>query len=164
MTSERILNAVAAFLRTKVEAAGGVFAVSETVANTLSLLSGSPGRWRVILQYQRGEPGGARGVRKMTMLIIVQHGGQNLAVHSGDAVSVKRVGDEEALLQRCTQVCKWARSINFKNQDIAQDWPQMQQGADYWLNDPSFPTRQIAHEFTVNFAQDGVTTEEVTVA
>lgn len=157
MTAERILNAVAAFLRPKVEAAGGVFALSETVARTLSLLSQGPGKWRVILQYQRGAATGNRGERVMTMLIIVQ-AAQTLGVQPGDAVSVA----DDALMQRCTQVCAWARSMRFTNQDMQQQWPQMEMGADYWLNDPSFPTRQIAHEFMVRYAQSGVTTEEVT--
>lgn len=184
MTSERILNAVAAFLRPKVLAAGGVFALSESVANTLSLLSGGAGRFRVIVQFQREAPlGDARGGRVLTLLIIVQHGGQNLSVNPGDAVTVVRpaslsattadsdapTSDSEtaslnnaALMQRCSQVCQWARSIRFLNADIMQEWPQMKPGASYWLNDPSFPTRQIAHEFMVGFSLDSVTVENVT--
>lgn len=183
MTPERILNSVAAFLTPKVQREGGVLALSETVANTLSLLSGSPGRFRVIVQFQRDAPAN-RGERAVTMLVIVQQGGQNLGVKPGDAVSISRpaslsvttadsdsapTADSETaslnnapLLQRCTQVCAWLRSINFKNRDIKQDWPQMMQGAAYWLNDPAFPTRQIAHEFTVHYGQSQVTTEEVT--
>lgn len=157
MTPERILNATASFLRSKVEAEGGVFALSETVARTLALLSQGPGKWRVILQYQRGAPTGNRGERVMTMLIIVQ-AAQTLGVQPGDAVSVA----DDALLKHCTQVCKWTRSMRFVNADIQQQWPQMEMGADYWLNDPNFPTRQIAHEFMVKYSQDGVTTEDVT--
>lgn len=186
MTIERIINAVAAFLRRKVEAEGGVFELSATVQNTLSLLAGGAGRWRVIVQFQRDDPGGAnnRGERKLTMLIIVQQAGQNLAVNPGDAITVSRPPSLAAttvdnngplttdsataslnnapLMQRCTQVAKWARSIRFTNKDMRQDWPQMMGGAAYWLSDPSFPQRQIAHEFSVLYGQDGVTTEDVT--
>ncbi|WP_395737458.1 hypothetical protein [Prosthecobacter sp.] len=184
MTPERIINAMSAYLRPKVEAAGGVFALSETVANTLSLLSGSPGRWRLILQFQREDGTANRGERKLTLLIIVQQGGQNLGVKQGDAITVARPASLSAttadndgpltvdsgtaslnnapLMQRCSQTCKWVRSIKFLNRDIRQDWPQMQEGAAYWLNDPSFPTRQIAHEFSVLYSQDAITTEEAT--
>jgi hypothetical protein len=184
MTSERIINAVAAFLKTKVEAAGGVFSLSETVANTISLLSGSAGRFRVILQWQRESGDEPRGQRTMTMLIIVQQGGQNLSVNPGDAITVTRpsslsttTADDDgpltadsptaslanaALMQRCTQVCQWARSIRFLNPDIQQSFPQMKPGSSYWLNDASFPTKQIAHEFMVQFAMDALTLENVT--
>lgn len=158
MTPERILNAVAAFLRPKVVAEGGEFELSSTVARTLSLLGGGPGKFRVILQYQREAATGNRGGRALTMLVIVQQSIPNLAANPGDAISV----NEDALLARCTQVMKWARSIRFLNQDIQQDWPQMMPGSNYWLNDPGFPTRQIAHEFIVTFGADGVTTEDVT--
>jgi hypothetical protein len=63
MTAERLFNTLAAHLRTKTLAAGGVFAQSETVEHTLSLLSGSAGRFRVILQWQQEKPGSGRGVR-----------------------------------------------------------------------------------------------------
>ena len=184
MTSERLINAIAGFLQTKVVAARGVFALSETVANTLSLLSGSAGRFRVILQWQREGATGNRGEREMTFLVIVQHGGQNLAVKPGDAVTVKRAagldgvtvdgelptGDSVAsfenapLMQRCTQVSKWVRSIKFTNPDLQQWSPACVPGNSYWLNDESFPTRQIAHEFTVRFCNDATATEGVTVA
>jgi hypothetical protein len=184
MTAERLLNAIAGFLEPQVTAAGGVFALSETVARTISLLSGSPGRWRVIVQWQRTEPTGNRGERRMTLLVIVQQSGQNLGVNPGDVITVNRpsalslttaddggaptVDSDTAslnnapLMQRCTQVCAWVRSLRFTNQDVQQQWPVMQPGADYWLNDPAFPTRQIAHEFTVNFGLSQVTEVGVT--
>lgn len=184
MTSERIINAVAGFLRPKVETAGGVFSLSETVAHTLSLLSGSAGRFRIILQWQRESGDEPRGQRTMTMLIIVQHGGQNLSINPGDAITVSRPSSLSAttvdsdgpltvdsdtaslnnapLMQRCTQVCQWARSIRFVNADIQQQWPQMKPGASYWLNDASLHTKQIAHEFMVQFGMDAVTLENVT--
>ena len=65
-------------------------------------------------------------------------------------------------MQRCTQVCAWARSIRFLNADIAQSFPQMKLGASYWLNDAKLPPKQIAHEFTVQFGMNGVTLEDVT--
>lgn len=176
MTSERIINAVAGFLRTKVEAAGGVFALSETVAHTLSLLSGGAGRFRVIVQWQREAATGNRGEREMTFLVIVQQGISTLGVNPGDGVSVQRPAgmlesttadsttsglNNAPLMQRCTQVCAWTRSIKFSNADVQQQMPACVPGNAYWLNDPSFPTKQIAHEFTVRFANDSTTAEVV---
>ena len=184
MTAERIINAVAAFLSPKTLAEGGVFSLSETVAHTLALLSGSAGRFRVIVQFQRDAPTGERGERMLTLLIIVQQGGQNLSVNPGDAITVSRPAslsattvdndgpltmdsgtaglNNAALMQRCTQVGRWARSMRFTNRDMQQQWPQMEAGAAYWLTDPSFTTRQIAHEYMVKYASDGVSTEDVT--
>ena len=183
MTSERILNAIAAYLRPQVEDAGGVFALSETVANTLALLSGSPGRFRVILQWQQENPTGNRGEEEMTFLVIVQHGGQNLGVNPGDAITVTRPSALEAttadsdaptadsdranlnnapLMQRCTQIYKLVRAIKFTNQDIQQQMPQCVPHRAYWLNDTSFPTRQSAQEFKVLFANDATSSTNVT--
>lgn len=184
MTSERIINTLAAFLTPKVQAEGGILALSETVQQTLGLLSGSAGRWRVIVQFQREAATGNRGERALTCLVIVQQGGQNLSVKPGDAITVQRPAslsvttaddagaptvdnataslNNAPLMQRCTQVCTWLRSMRLTNQDIQQQWPQLELGASYWLNDPSIPTRQIAHEFTVRYTQNAVTTETVT--
>ena len=65
------------------------------------------------------------------------------------------------LLLRCTQVCAWLRALVFTNRDIVQRFPACELGNAYWLNDASFPTKQIAHEFAVRFAGDSVTQEEV---
>ncbi len=185
MTSERLLNAIAAFLRTKVEDAGGVFSLSETVANTLSLLGGSAGRFRVILQWQQEQPTGNRGEEEMTFLVIVQQGGPNLGVNPGDAITVSRPSALSALtadsdgpltvdsdrsnlnnaplMQRCTQFYKALRSLKFTNPDINQQMPHCAPGRAYWLNDSSLPTRQIAKEFKVRFANDATTAETLTV-
>lgn len=183
MTSERIINAIAAYLRTKTEAQGGVFALSDTVANTISLLSGSPGRFRVILQWQREAATGNRGEREMTFLVIVQQGGQNLSINPGDAITVSRpsalagtTADSDAptadsdrsnlnnapLMQRCTQVCGWVRAIKFSNPDVQQQMPVCVPGAANWMHDPSFPTRQIAHEFAIRFTNEPTTQEVIT--
>ena len=167
MTSERILNALATFLRTKTVAAGGVLALSETVANTLAMLgTGMPGSFRVILQWQREAGTGNRGEREMTFLVIVQQGGQNLSINPGDVVSVTRPAGADdnnaALLQRCTQVCAWVRAIKFSNADVQQHMPVCVPGTASWVHDPSFPTRQIAHEFAVRFANEPTTQETIT--
>jgi hypothetical protein len=177
MTSERILNAVATYLRTKVTAEGGMLDLSDSVDSTLRLLGTSAGRFRVIVQWQREAPmGEARGGRTLTMLVIVQQG-KDLSINPGDAVSVSRPAsmlqttladsttsslNNAPLMQRNTQVRTWCRAIKFSNADIAQQWPAMQPGASYWLNDPNIPTRQIANEFTVAFGESAVTTESVT--
>ena len=185
MTSERLLNAIAGFLRPKVESAGGEFALSETVANTLSLLGGSPGRFRVILQWQQEQPTGNRGEEEMTFLVIIQQGGQNLGIKPGDAITIQRPSGLSALtadsdgpltvdtdraslnnaplMQRCTQFHKALRSLKFTNADINQQMPHCAPGRAYWLNDPSFTTRQIAKEFKVRFANDATAAETITV-
>ncbi len=177
MTSERLINAIAGFLRPKVEAAGGVFALSETVAHTLGLLSGGAGKFRVILQWQREAATGNRGEREMIFLVIVQQG-VTLGVNPGDAVTVQRPAsmlettqadsstsslNNAPLMQRCTEVCRWTRSIKFSNADLQQWMPSCVPGNAYWLNDPSFPTKQIAHEFAIRFANDSTASEAVNV-
>lgn len=183
MTAERLLNATAAYLRTKTLAEGGVFDLSDSVASTLRLLATGAGKFRVILQWQREAPmGEARGGRSMTMLVIVQQG-KDLSVNPGDAVSVSRPAGLSAttadgelptadsataslnnapLMQRNTQVRQWCRALVFANADVQRQWPVMEPGASYWLNDPTIPTRQIANEFTVKFAEGAVTTASVT--
>jgi len=176
MTSERILNAIAAKLRPKVTAAGGVFDLSADVASTLSLLGGSAGRFRVILQWQRETRTENRGEREMTFLVIVQQGISTLGVNPGDGVSVSRPAsllestsadsttsslNNAPLLQRCTQICAWVRALKFSNADVQQHMPACVPGNAYWLTDPNFPTKQIAHEFSVRFANESTTAEVV---
>jgi hypothetical protein len=185
MTAERLFNTLGIHLRAKTIAAGGVFAQSETVEQTLSLLSGSAGRFRVILQWQQEKPGSGRGVREMTVLVIVQMGGQNLAVNMGDLVSVQRpsslsaiTADAEmptadsgtasfnnsSLLHRASQVCGWMLGIHFPtHDDVQQHWPVMEPGRYYWLSDPKIPTVQRAHEFTVTYAPDEVEAVPLTI-
>lgn len=181
MTSATLLNGIADYLRPKVVAAGGVFALSETVAQTIAALQTGPGKFRVVLQWQRESKTENRGEREMTFLAIVQQG-VSLGIKSGDTVSVQRPGplsgvtaDQETptadnvttvlnsdpLLQCCTRVVNWLRALKLTNTDIIQRFPTCELGGAYWLNDPSFPTRQIAHEFTVRFALDLTTAEEV---
>lgn len=176
MTSERILNAIATFLRTKVQAAGGVFDLSVDVAHTLSLLGGSAGRFRVILQWQREAATENRGEREMTFLVITQQGISTLGVNPGDGVSVSRPAgmldsttadsttsslNNAPLLQRSTAVQAWVRAIKFSNADVQQHMPVCRPGNAYWLNDPNFPTKQIAAEFSVRFANETTTAEVI---
>lgn len=185
MTAERLFNALAAHLRTKALAEGGVFAQSETVEHTLALLSGSAGRFRVILQWQQERPGTGRAERQMTVLVIVQMGGGNLGVNAGDLLSLQRpsslsatTADAEmptadsitasfnnsSLLHRASQVCGWMLGVHFPTHpDVQQHWPVMEPGRYYWLADPKLPTVQRAHEFTVTYAPDEVTAVPLTI-
>lgn len=178
MTAERLLNAIATHLRTLTEAAGGEFDLSETVDQTLSLLGHSAGRFRVILQWQQERPGSGRGVREMTVLVIVQMGSGIPSVEPGELLSVQRLSSLHAttadspapaadsdtasfnnasLLHRCSQVCAWISALHFPaHADVQQHWPVMAPGRFYWLNDPSIPTVQRAHEYSVNYAQDQI--------
>lgn len=181
MTPERIFNSLAAFLRTRVEARGGVFAESETVAHTLSMLSGSPGRWRVIQQWQREDDTDNRTETTMRLLVIVQQGGQNLGVKPGDAITVQRPSalaattvdsdlptvdsetaslDNAPLMVQVTRVCQWLRAVRWTNKDIIAE-PLKRRSA-YWLNDPDFPTRQIATEWEIKFTSERISTVELT--
>ena len=91
MTSARLLNAIADYLTPQVVEAGGVFALSETVAQTLALLQTGPGKFRVVLQWQRERKTENRGEREMTFLVIIQQG-VTLGIKPGDTVSVQRPG------------------------------------------------------------------------
>lgn len=186
MTAERLFNAISAHLKTKVEAVGGEFDQSQTVDQTLSLLSHSAGRFRVICQWQQEKPGGGRGVRDMTLLVIVQMGTGILSVEPGDLLSVQRLSSLHAttadsdtpaadsdtaslnnasLMHRASQVCEWCLGIHFPaHNDVSQDWPVMQPGRYYWLNDKDLPTVQRAHEFSVTYAMDEVTAEAVSIS
>lgn len=189
MTTERLFNAIAAHLRPLVTARNGVFSLSETPEQTLSLLAASgAGRWRLVQQWQQARP--TENIRsqerEMTMLFIVQTPGQILSINSGEGVSVQRPSgisatttdndgplttdsslasmDNSALMQRCTQVKDWLRAMAFPTaKDVAQQWPVMQLGREYWLTDKSLPMRQIAHECSVKFLLDGLTLTAVTV-
>ncbi len=178
MTAERLLNAIATHLRTRVEAEGGVFDLSETVDETLSLLSHSAGRFRVVLQWQQEKPGGARGLREMTVLVIVQMGVGVPGVEPGELLSMQRLSaldgtsadsdeptadsdsaslNNASLMHRCSQVCGWISALHFPaHADVQQHWPVMAPGRFYWLNDPSIPTVQRAHEYSVSYAQNEV--------
>ncbi|MBE7497115.1 MAG: hypothetical protein HS117_19410 [Verrucomicrobiaceae bacterium] len=185
MTAERLFNAIAARLKSRTEAAGGEFDQSETVDQTLSLLAHSAGRFRVILQWQQERPGGGRGAREMTVLVIVQMGTGVPSVEPGELLSVQRLSalhtstaddaeitadnasaslNNASLMHRCSQVCGWMQALCFPtHDDVAQTWPVMQPGRYYWLNDKSIPTVQRAHEFTISFAQDMVTLEPAVI-
>lgn len=185
MTAERLFNALSTHLKVKTLAEGGVFSASETVEQTIALLSGSAGRFRVILQWQQERPGTGRGERQMTVLVIVQMGGGNLGVNPGELLSVQRpsslsatTADAEmptadsstasfnnsSLLHRASQVCGWMLGIHFPaHQDVQQHWPVMEPGRYYWLADPKLPTVQRAHEFTVTYAPDEVEAVPLTI-
>ncbi len=181
MTSARLLNAIADYLTPQVVEAGGVFALSETVAQTLALLQTGPGKFRVVLQWQRERKTENRGEREMTFLVIIQQG-VTLGIKPGDTVSVQRPGplsgvtadrdtptadnvrttlNSDPLLQVCTTVAAWLRALRFTNADIIQRMPTCEAGDAYWLNDASFPTKQVAHEYSVRFALESTTAEEV---
>lgn len=185
MTAERLFNTLSTYLKAKTLAEGGVFSQSETVEQTLSLLSGSAGRFRVILQWQQEKPGSGRGVREMTVLVIVQMGGQNLSINPGDLLSVQRpsslsatTADAEmptvdsgtasfnnsSLLHRASQVCGWMLGIHFPTHaDVQNQWPVMEPGRYYWLTAPGLPTVQRAHEFTVSYGPDAVEAVALTI-
>jgi len=170
MTAERLLNAIAAYLRPLVEAEGGVFALSATVDETLSLLAHSAGRFRVVLQWQQERQGGCRGAREMTVLVIVQMGSGVPSAAPGDLLSVQRLSGggaytDASLMRRASEVCAWVLGIHFPaHADVSQDWPVMQPGRYYWLHDRNVPTVQRAHEFTIAYAQDVVTVSAVSIA
>lgn len=158
MTSDRIFNCLARHLEALVTANGGVFAASETVAQTLSMLVQGPGRWRCILQWQREDPA-QRGENELKVLVVVQQA-IGLSIKSGEDVTVKR-GDDLALLPRANQVFAWLRAVTFDNPDI--DKPPLSQGKTQWLADPSFPTRQISAEFAIKYGLEPVNLVHLTV-
>lgn len=159
MTSDRIFNALAAHLEPKVVAAGGVFAPSETVAETLALLGLTPTSWRCILQWQRDDDTANRGESRAKFLLIVQQG-KTLSVVKGADVATGQAG-RDAILKRFNAASAWLRAVQFSNPDVSKE--PMKQGSAYWLNDPTIPTRQIAGEFMVAYGLDAVDLEGVTI-
>jgi hypothetical protein len=158
MTSDRIFNALAAYLKPKVEAEGGTFSPSETVAETLAFLGQSPGRWRCILQWQREDDTPNRNELQMKFLVIVQQG-KGLPAQAGADVAKARAGDK-SLLQRFNETAAWVRAACFTNQDIRRE-PIKQHNAQ-WVTDPAFPTRQISGEFSVFYGPSPVTLQALT--
>ncbi len=159
MTSDRLFNALAAYLEPKVKAARGVFAPAETVAETLAMLAQGPGQWRCILQWQREEPTGNRGEMEMRFLVIVQQA-KGLGVMPGADMMTDRAGDDP-LLKRANKVWRWMRAITFDNADI--DRTPVAQGKTQWLTDPNFPTRQISAEFGIRYGLEPVELVHLTV-
>lgn len=160
MTSDRIFNAIAGYLSPKVVADKGVFAVSETVAETMGMLAASPASWRCILQWQREDDvSGARGVMQAKFLVIVQQA-KGLQIDKGADVTVSSAG-KDALLKRFNTVAGWVRGLRFPNADTEQQ--PMKLLAAYWLNDPTFPTRQISGEFATSYGLDAVELTNVTI-
>lgn len=157
MTSDRLFAAIAKHLAPKVAKAGGVFSVSDTVAQTLELLALSPNAWRCILQFQRDDDTNTRGELKAKFLVIVQHSkGLEVQHNSGQVLDA---GVKKSLLKRFNEVAGWMRAIHFKNTDVDQQ--PMHQGNAYWLHDKDIPTRQIAGEFSINYGAERVTVEYI---
>lgn len=160
MTSDRIFNALAAHLASQAQAARGIFARSETVAETMGMLAAAPLSWRCILQWQREDDmSHARGVMRVRFLVIVQQA-KGLGIDKGADVTVSTDG-RDALLKRFHQVAGWVRGIRFTNEDCDQQ-PMALLSA-YWLADPTFPTRQIAGEFATSYGLDPVPLTNITI-
>ena len=160
MTSDLIFNAVAAYLKSQVEAHQGIFAPSETVAETLAMLAQSPGRWRCILQWQREDDTSTavRNELRLKLLLIVQQS-KGLSIDKGADVTVLRAGDP-ALLTRFNQAAAWMLAITFTDRDIERS--ALKQGNAQWLNDPQFPTKQISGEFSICYGPSPVTLVQLT--
>lgn len=161
MTSERIFACLCRYLEPKVQAANGIFAQSETVEETLGMLTSSPGRWRCILQWQREEPvPNARGVHELSLLVIIQQA-KGLPAQSGLGAVLAQPG-HKALLERANEVFRWMRAVVFDNHDI--DKVPLRQGKTQWMSDPAFPTRQISAVFSLNYGLETVTMQHLTVS
>lgn len=157
MTSDRLFAAIAKHLEPKVVKAGGVFSVSDNVAQTLELLALSPASWRCIWQFQRDDDTTTRGELKAKFLLIVQQGkGLEPQHHSA---SVLDDGVRKSLLKRFNETAAWLRAIQFKNTDV--DQRPLQQGNAYWLHDRDIPTRQLAGEFSLNYGAEKVAIEYI---
>lgn len=159
MTADRLINALAAHLTPLVTAEKGVLALSETVADTMGMLSASPNQWRCILQWQREDDTGARGEMLMKCLVIVQQS-RGLDIAKGADVTVTK-GERKPLLSRFSQVAGWVRAIRWTNPDVSRE--PMKLLAAYWLNDPTFPTRQIAGEFGIKYGLTPVEVVEIEI-
>lgn len=162
MTSDRIFAGLAAYLEPRVKAAGGVFSPSDTVDATLGLLAQAPTSWRCILQWQREDDTPNRNEMRARFLLIIQQG-KGLSVNTADGLTLFGASaPQPPLLQRFNTAAAWLRAVVFANTDVRQQ-PIKQINAQ-WLNDPTFPTRQISGEFEIFYALQPVPLAPLTIA
>lgn len=158
MTAATILNSLAAYLQPVIEAEKGIFEASGTVEDTLAKLQQAPGRWRVILQWQREDDlGQNKAVTNMTILVVIQQS-RGLAIAKGADVAGSRAGDP-SILDRAEFIRDLVRGARFVHPQI--DANGFLGKGSYWLVDPRFPTRQKAMEFTLTYGRGPTTLLEV---
>lgn len=160
MTIPTLLNTLASYLRPLVESNNGVWALSETVEDTLALLTQAPNKWRCVLQWQRSEALGetATVANVRFMLVIQQSKGLPATPLAGDATS--RAGNPP-LLERADQVIAWVRQIRIASTETDRRGPYFSSA--YWITDPTIPSRQLAAEFTLTMSLDAVQPQAVPV-
>jgi len=161
VTSSRILNALASYLRPLVEQQAGSFELSGEPQSTLDLLRGAPGTWRCILQWQREDRISTHSAAmRMTFLVIVQHNAGLPHATRAD-VAGSRAGDP-ALLHRMEQVIAWVRACELKSPAIDTQLPINPQAIGY-LAAEEFPGRQVYAEFPIVYGMSGITRVPVAV-
>lgn len=154
MNAPRILTSLDAHLRPLIEAQGGTLEICGTVEDTLARLAQAPGKWRVILQWQREEAlGSTRTAVELRFLAIVQQG-RGLSIDAGADVHKNRATDP-ALLARMNHVRSLIRAVRWQHPEIDGVGPQLR--STQWLTDPGLPTRQITIEFSLQMGLDSIT-------
>lgn len=159
MTSARLLLALEGYLKPIIEANNGVFELSGTPESTLAMLRTGPQKWRCILQWLREDQIGTSSAMVMRFLVIVQQA-KSLAAQAGADISRDRSGDP-AILSRLTDVCDALRACKLQSNQI--DPRDINPHSKYWLTDESFPSRQMAAEFSIAFGADALPDAKVKV-
>jgi len=154
MNASTIFASLEAHLRPLIAAQGGTLEICGTVEDTLARLAQAPGKWRVILQWQREEAlGSTRTAVELRFLAIVQQA-KGMGIDAGADMHKERAGDP-ALLTRMELVRNLIRAVRWQHPEIDGTGPQLRSTT--WLTDPRFPTRQVNIEFSLQIGLDSIT-------
>jgi hypothetical protein len=154
MNAPRILTSLDAHLRPLIAAQGGTLEICGTIEDTLARLAQAPGKWRVILQWQREEAlGSTRTAVELRFLAIVQQA-KGMSIDAGADMHKERAGDP-ALLARVNLIRDLIRAVRWQHPEIDGTGPQLR--ATTWLTDPRLPTRQVSIEFSLQMGLDSIT-------
>ncbi len=156
MTAARLLTALEGYLKPLVTAAGGTVETAEHLEDCHDKLAIGPDRWRVILTAVRGDAiGGTKRMETLQLLAVVQ---------ASKGLQADRNADGGPLLEKLEDVRGWICGARFAA--AVETGPPTHQHPEiacegfkrrnwYRLVDPSYPTRQLAAEFTIDIAPDG---------
>ena len=153
MNAPTILASLEAYLKPLIAEEGGTLEICGTVEDTLARLAQSPGRWRVLLQWQREEAlGSTRTAVEMRFLVIIQQA-RGMGIDAGADMHKDRAGDP-SLRARMELVRGLVRGVRWAHPEIDGAGPQLR--STQWLSDPRFPTRQVSAEFGLIMGLDAI--------
>lgn len=157
MNAAGLLRALEAFLRPRVEQAGGRLDVSATPDELLGLLGTGPNRWRLILQfasYGQADEAGFGALQRLGINAVVQAGRA-----PGETEAHRDRGGEPPLLERVDSVIGWMRQARFRAAS-GEPHPEVdRRGLRFlggeWLELEGLPTRQFQLRFELTTTPHG---------